>query len=257
MMIKKIVVRSLFIICVFVFFVLYLAPANKLVSMIDLPKNVKLYDVKGDLWNGHVETVDIDNVRLSKVDWKLNLFTLLFSKGVTVTVSDPEMLMGTFEVNVMNINREIRVKNIRFTSYLEKVVPLLKAPMMLKTEGGIRGNFDSLVLDGRGNLKSADGVINLEDVLVQHPFDSELFIDVGRITVNVKGDSRNLKIHVDQNSEVFSFNGDIAVTNLSEYTVSGGLRPKGAMPDKVASLISMLGKPGSDGQIKIRYKGRF
>lgn len=256
-MVKKIVVRSLFIICVFVFFVLYLAPANKLVSMVDLPKNVKLYDVKGDLWNGHVETVDIDNVRLSKVDWKLNLFTLLFSKGMTVTVSDPEMLVGSFEVNVMKLNKEVRVKNVKFTSYLEKVTPLLKFPMMLKTEGSISGNFDTVILDGRGNFSSADGTINFDDVLVQHPFDSELFIDVGRVTVGVKGDSRSLKFHIDQNSDVFAFNGDVTVNNLSEYVLSGGIRPKGAMPDKVASLISMLGKPGSDGQIRIKYKGRF
>ena len=41
-MIKRIVVRTLFIVVCFLFFVVYLAPANKLVSMIDLPKSVEL-----------------------------------------------------------------------------------------------------------------------------------------------------------------------------------------------------------------------
>ena len=131
MMIKKIIVRTLFIIVVFIFFVLYLAPANKLVSMIDLPNNVRLYDVRGDLWNGHVETVDIDNIRLSKIDWKFNMFTLFFSKGVAITVSDPEILTGACDVNVLSLNKEIRIKNAKFDSYLEKVIPLLKLPIQL------------------------------------------------------------------------------------------------------------------------------
>ena len=74
-MIKRIVVRTLFIVVCFLFFVVYLAPANKLVSMIDLPKSVKLYDVRGDLWNGHVGTMDVDKLRLSNINWKLNVFT--------------------------------------------------------------------------------------------------------------------------------------------------------------------------------------
>ena len=42
-MIKRIVVRTLFIVVCFLFFVVYLAPANKLVSMIDLPNIVQFY----------------------------------------------------------------------------------------------------------------------------------------------------------------------------------------------------------------------
>lgn len=257
MMIKKIIVRTLFIIVVFIFFVLYLAPANKLVSMIDLPNNVRLYDVRGDLWNGHVETVDIDNIRLSKIDWKFNMFTLFFSKGVAITVSDPEILTGACDVNVLSLNKEIRIKNAKFDSYLEKVIPLLKLPIQLKVEGGIRGNLETVLFDNKGNFNSIDGVITLNDVLVQHPFDAETLIDVGRINVEIKGDKRNLKIQIKQDSDVFSFNGDISVVNMSEYDLTGGLRPKGAIPDKVGAFIGMLGKPGTDGQIKIKYKGRM
>ena len=224
MMIKKIIVRTLFIIVVFIFFVLYLAPANKLVSMIDLPNNVRLYDVRGDLWNGHVETVDIDNIRLSKIDWKFNMFTLFFSKGVAITVSDPEILTGACDVNVLSLNKEIRIKNAKFDSYLEKVIPLLKLPIQLKVEGGIRGNLETVLFDNKGNFNSIDGVITLQ---------------------------------IKQDSDVFSFNGDISVVNMSEYDLTGGLRPKGAIPDKVGALIGMLGKPGTDGQIKIKYKGRM
>ena len=256
-MIKRIVVRTLFIVVCFLFFVVYLAPANKLVSMIDLPKSVKLYDVRGDLWNGHVGTMDVDKLRLSNINWKLNVFTLFFSKGMTVNIKDPEVLNGSFDVNVLKLNKEIRFQGIKLDSYIEKVLPIVNMPYPLKAEGFVKFYADSMVLDTNGNLQNIDGDAVFSDVLIQHPFDSSNYIDLGTINVNIKGNMKNLVITIAQDSDICSFNGNIKLNNFSRYELEALLKPKSSIPDNVASLISMLGKPGLDGQITLNYKGNI
>ena len=127
----------------------------------------------------------------------------------------------------------------------------------IKAEGFVKFYAESMVLDTNGNLQNIDGDAVFSDVLVQHPFDSSNYIDLGTINVNIKGNMKNLVITIAQDSDICSFNGNIKLNNFSRYELEALLKPKSSIPDNVASLISMLGKPGSDGQITLNYKGNI
>ena len=102
-MIKRIVFRTLFIIFFFIFFVLYLAPANKLFAFVSLPKDIKVYDVRGSLWKGKISTMDASNIRINNINWKLNFFTVLFTKGLSLKVNDPRLVRGSMGVNAFSL----------------------------------------------------------------------------------------------------------------------------------------------------------
>ena len=93
-MVKKIIVRGLFMVFFFCFFLIYLAPANKLLSIVDLPKNIKLYGVNGDLWEGCIDTIDVDQFRINNVKWELDFFTLVFARGLSVSIDDDNVAKG-------------------------------------------------------------------------------------------------------------------------------------------------------------------
>src|SRR5574344_1182570 len=213
MMASKIVVRAIFLVVFFVFFLIYLAPANKLMSFVDLPKNVKLYNVSGDLWNGKIETIDIAESRITNVNWKINFFTLVFGRGLSVNIRDPELVRGSFYLN----------KN--------------------------------------GTLKAVNGSIHFNDVMIQHPFDPSLMIDLGKINVsleNPNGDVNIVNIIIDQESEQFKCqNIKVIIKNMNNVQVSGSIRPKGSIPDSLISILNMIGKPDAEGNIRIDYKGSF
>src|SRR5574344_9777 len=117
MMASKIVVRAIFLVVFFVFFLIYLAPANKLMSFVDLPKNVKLYNVSGDLWNGKIETIDIAESRITNVNWKINFFTLVFGRGLSVNIRDPELVRGSFDLNIFDLNKEIYLLKVIYQKF--------------------------------------------------------------------------------------------------------------------------------------------
>ncbi len=256
-MIKRAVVRTLFVAGTFLFFVLYLAPADKLVSLIDLPPGVRLYDVKGDLWRGRIGTADIAGARVSDVEWRLNLFTALFSGGMTVFVRDPERITGSFDVNLTGLGREIRLGNVRLKTFAGRIAPLLKTVVPLRAEGGAEARFDRVTLTPGGALKEADGEILLTDFLVQHPFDPRLMIDCGRVRVGVRGGEKTLDLDVDQESDMFSLDAAVKITGLSEYDLTGTLKPGGSLPDGIAGLVAALGRPGPDGRIPLKYRGKL
>jgi general secretion pathway protein N len=261
MMASKIVVRAIFLVVFFVFFLIYLAPANKLMSFVDLPKNVKLYNVSGDLWNGKIETIDIAESRITNVNWKINFFTLVFGRGLSVNIRDPELVRGSFDLNIFDLNKEIYLSKVELKSYISKILPFLKLPFPIKAEGVIQTNLRNISLNKNGTLKAVNGSIHFNDVMIQHPFDPSLMIDLGKINVsleNPNGDVNIVNIIIDQESEQFKCqNIKVIIKNMNNVQVSGSIRPKGSIPDSLISILNMIGKPDAEGNIRIDYKGSF
>lgn len=260
-MINKIIVRGLFILFFFIFFLIYLAPANKLMSFVDIPKNVKLYNVSGDLWNGKVDTVDVGETRINNINWKINFFTLFFGRGISVNIKDPDLVRGSFDLNVFDLNKEIYLSKVELRSSVSKLLPFMNLPIPIKAEGNIQTNLRNISFKKNGVLKAINGEVNLKDVLIQHPFDPELMIDLGKISLrleNPNGNVNTINILLDQDSEQFKCqNLKIVIKNMKDIEIVGSIRPKGSIPENIISMLNMIGKPDAEGNIRLNYKGSF
>lgn len=260
-MVKRIIIRTLFIVFFFCFFVLYLAPANKLLSIVDIPKNVKLYGVRGDLWEGAIDTIDVNKIRVNNINWKLNIFTLIFAKGISVSVNDSKLVNGQFDLNIFDLQNEISLSSIELKTKIEKVLPFVKLPLAVKAKGIVQSDFSHLVLDKHSNIKSIKGKIFAKDVIVYNPFNTKEEIDIGKIELDIKNLGMNsaiLEINLEQDSAIFKIpHMKISVLNMKQIKVEGLIRPKGDIPESVAMVFNMIGKPDADGNIKVSYKGNL
>ena len=258
-MIKKIIFRGLFILFFFIFFVIYLAPADKIFSFVDLPKNVKLYSIKGDLWEGHIDTIDIDDYRVKNVRWELDFFTLVFARGITIGIRDDKLAKGTFGLNVFDLDKELYLSRVDLKSNIANLLPYLKLPFPVKADGLIQTDIAHLAIKKNGDLKSINGKIVIRDAFLVHPFDPDLEIDLGKISMNIenpRGNVEKIEVNLEQESSMFKTQRmKITITNLKDIEVDGVIKPKGSMPESLVNLITMFGKPDADGNVRISYKG--
>ena len=76
----KFCVRTVLFVLLTLFFVVYMAPADKVLSLVKLPPDIKLYHVSGDIWDGKISAVETNGLRIRNVDWRLTPLTLFFIK---------------------------------------------------------------------------------------------------------------------------------------------------------------------------------
>ncbi len=260
-MVKKIIVRGLFMVFFFCFFLIYLAPANKLLSIVDLPKNIKLYGVNGDLWEGCIDTIDVDQFRINNVKWELDFFTLVFARGLSVSIDDDNVAKGVFGLNVFDLDKELYLSGIDIRTTLENVLTYVKLPMPVKASGIIHTDLNHVAIIKNGTIKAINGTVVARDVVVKNPLDPETDIDLGRVTFDIqtpKGKVPKLEISIDQDSTMFKVNNlKVTISNMSEIEVEGAIKPKGSIPESLATMLNMLGKPDASGAIKISYKTKI
>ena len=242
-MIKRIIFRTLFIIFFFIFFVLYLAPANKLFAFVSLPKEIKIYDVRGSLWNGKISTMDASSVRINNIHWKLNFFTVLFTKGLSLKVNDSKLLRGSMGVNAFSLadKPHFSDKNLPFS-----------------LTGSIGTDISDLVLTGKGNLANVSGAVTARNVVLTTPFLPDVSVDLGKIELAVNGNQNKLSFKIDQNSEMLRFTGKLELTeNLTAYNLTGNIKPKGDLPSQLAMFMGTIGTPNAEGSIPVSLQGKF
>lgn len=251
----KIIIRVILFVLVTLCFMVYLAPANKIVSLVKIPSDVKLYNVTGNIWDGRLVAVETKGIRIRNVNWHLTPLTLFFIGGARISIDDENIASATFGLDLINLSNRTSISELKFTTSLDKVYPFFKdaIPFPLNTSGIIKGDFTEIVLSAKGNLLSFDGRGEGFDISVDHPFEPGTKIILGYVELLFKGNGNELKCNISQNSEQFSFEGNLTIKNMEDLTVSGKLTPKGGMPDSLQSLLPMLGKADPDGKIRINY----
>ena len=257
-MIKRIVFRTLFIIFFFVFFVLYLAPANKLFAFVSLPKDIKVYDVRGSLWKGKISTMDASNVRINNINWKLNFFTVLFTKGLSLKVNDPRLVRGSMGVNAFSLADKPHFSSIQLNGDLENIVPLIDKNLPFSLTGNVGTDISDLVISNKGTLVNIKGSAVARNVILTTPFLPDVSVDLGKIELSVQGNQKSVVLKIDQNSEMLRFTGKLELSeNMTVYKLTGNLKPKGDLPSQLAMFMGTIGTPNAEGSIPVSFQGNF
>ena len=251
----KFCVRTVLFVLLTLFFVVYMAPADKVLSLVKLPPDIKLYHVSGDIWDGKISAVETNGLRIRNVDWRLTPLTLFFIKGANITVNDEALGKASLGIDLLNIEKRTSLSDVKFNSSLDKLYPFFKdqLPFPLSISGKLTGEFSDVAISNKGSLQTINGHVNGTEISVDHPFEPGNKIIIGEVELKVRGNASDLKINLEQNSEQFEFSGTIGLRNMSDLTIDGDLIPKGGMPESLQSLLPMLGKADANGKIKIHF----
>ncbi len=240
-------------------FLLYLAPANKLLSLVKLPRTISVYTVNGNLWHGKIDAVEANSVRVSNISWNLGLLTLIFAKGVVINIDDPNLAKGSFDLKIFGLDKEIALSSVELEADLNRVVTMAKLPLPIpvKASGLITTDLSSVVFDKNGNFKNAKGTITIKDTSVVYTFDKENTVNLGVVKIDVAklaGRANAFQFNINQDSELLQTSDlKVIVEDYSKVSVTGSIRIRGTLPPSLATALNMVGTPDAEGNINIDY----
>ncbi len=143
-------------------FLIMMAPARIVVSLIGDSLPVSISGVSGSIWNGKAASVNHRQVAVSNVSWDLNAFSLILGKASAyVTVKDAKI---QFSGDVsMNLSQEITIKNAQMdlsANTLSPFLPLRNASI----DGQVKADIQSIVFHPETGPSAVDLSVSIKDV---------------------------------------------------------------------------------------------
>lgn len=233
-------------------------PANNLWQVLpvqNLP--VQLYGITGTPWAGSAEQVTIKNgarnIVLPQISWQVTVPQLLLGRlvmDVTIGHASAE-IAGQGKVQLTKDSLSLADVELDTTltwllaasgtslpGHIAGVVTLDLQQAVLTQEG-------CSVLDGNVELNSGEFVSIIGR------------LDLGSGRAQLVCDNRNLVATYEQNSSLFSWQGDLRVDPQGNYVSAGQLTPEVNISPAMRQGLMLFGQPNRDGIYDIQQRGRL
>lgn len=228
-------------------------PANQAYSFIEkkLPPGTRLYGIEGSMWSGHAAVVDVNGLRLSNLDWDLHLLPFLLGRGqlgITAKLGD-----GNLKGSVgMTLGGTLYTKNLRAKINSKDLAS--KFQIFRYAKGTIKANNLNVSLDNK-RIYTASGKLQLLNVATTVPCEAE----VGSLLVNIKNGELEGMVKADikdKGGQPVILSGDFDLETKGTWKFKGRVmaKEKGSC---LSNMLSALGRPGSDGKIRINQSGKL
>lgn len=239
----------LFLLVVIFSFLIYKLPAKFVYQQFTTNSSLQLVGISGSIWSGHVEQIRMQQLTLTKLDWQLPPFALLFGEAeIQWQLNDPaavltgELLLSSDSIVIKNTHGNINVSLIS-----QRV-----AQQNILFAGNLNISLDVLEMD-QEKILEAVGFINWQQAGLLAP--ETIFF--GGFKANLAKESEQLVMQLSDSGGAVSLSGRLLLTRLGaiRYTLRLGVRDTSA-PGLIAGF-NQLGRRDTDGMITIRDSFRL
>lgn len=248
--IKKISIAVVMFILTYLIFLIMLAPANKIVGQLTLPKNIQIQGISGSIWSGEAKEVVVDEFILHQVRWQVNLASLMtFNPTIEVNVGNRYKSgpAGSLEITNITDISILTVKNIDLSIKTNEVLPYLNLPIDMTAQGDIVLKANTFTVgkplcsELNGQLTWANAQVNaMEEYIELGSFAANLACENGAVAIDI----------VKENNLGLEFSAYIA--NKGKVSGQGYLTPGANFPEKIKPVLSFIGRADKQGRYKIR-----
>lgn len=243
---SKIKLTVLFIIS-FVIFTVALLPISLVVNSVSLPKNVAYQGLSGSIWQGDINTLQVDKVLLENLHWEFEFSSLLHGNlGFDIKFGNArnnQQLSGRGTISTGLTGHQVR--DFVFRMPAEAVKPFLPLPVSV-INGRLITNIDIFQL-GEPICKQMAG----EFVWVKAGTDIDGPISFGTITSTLLCEDNKLVAKFD-GENLLGLEGSAVVESAKKYSFDGFVKPDVSLPAVVHQGVSFLGKMDNKGKYKIK-----
>ncbi len=246
--VKKISIAVVLFLLTYLIFLLILAPANKIIPQFNLPKGVAIQQISGSIWSGKAEQVIVDQYAVNKVQWQINLGSLLmFNPSVDVTFGNRYAAGPQGQLTLSDISDQLKVSDIKINIDADEILPYLPLPIDMSAQGKVQLTSPEYVM-GKPLCSTFSGNIVWQDALV-----SAMDEDIELGSFNAKLGCENGAIAVDVNEENrlgLEFTAYIA--NQGRMSGQGFITPGNDFPQQIKPVLNFIGKPDKQGRYRIK-----
>lgn len=259
-MTKKILFCIVFFIISLIICVIYKAPSDKVISNLKLSDYIVLYKSNNSLWDGFLSAAEINGIRINNISWSME--GMLFLNGISLKIDDDNFTKAKMIVKLTEFNEEIEVFKIVGHSRLKNILKTLKyINDDMNLSGEIDYKFDKVKYHFNKNIVDAKGLVLINNISLENPFDSTSVLEFGDvdIAVDTKGFSKAVSLNITiQGNECVSDDLVIAI-NLSDntFSIKGKISVTPQTNEYVTNMLKELAsRVLSDGtEFEIDYNG--
>ncbi|MFT4937304.1 MAG: general secretion pathway protein N [Paraglaciecola sp.] len=241
---KLILKWVLLVVVVYIFFLSVKLPASQVLSLIDLPSDLKISGVSGTIWNGRAQQLTAHGLPVEDLSWELDVLPLLWG-----TVSAKVNAGNIREIDKISFSGDLSfsassLKAENFQSYLPTnlVISLMPLPFPVEAQGRFRMQLEELeytqscqMLIGKGQWLKAE-VKGLDQNIILGNFDASLSCENGDVLLEVN----------EPNS--FGLSAIARIANNLKYSIIGKFKPDPNLPREVQQAAQFIGKGKTDAQ---------
>ncbi|KGJ98105.1 type II secretion system protein N [Thalassotalea sp. ND16A] len=233
-------------ILLYLVFLVNLAPADKLLSRIELPTGVSLHDISGSVFSGKAKTLTINQLSLENVNWSVSYFSLITLKPeVTVTMgSNLASISGRLELS--NLTSELAISNADIKIDANEVIGQLNLPIDVTAAGQIHLTMAEFAI-GKPICEVAQGAINWPNARVNA---LEENVELGSLTALLSCEKGSLNITIDPNNDL-GLELTAYVLSKSRIKANGYLTPGDKFPENLKPVLGFIGNKDRQGRYKI------
>lgn len=237
----------------YLIFVLATIPANVIVGMVELPKNIKLGTVSGSLWSGKAAAIQIDNDVISNLSWNLSPLSLIVG-GINAEVKfgksrGKETISGKGDVATDFSFSSVDLNNFVLRYPASGLVQKMNLPIPATLSGQVVFNINDYQ-QGKPYCEQLDGKITWNkasaDVMGKKvalgKLAAQLGCDKGQVALNIK----------EKNPLGLQF--DALIGEKGNLSGKGFVKPDGTMSTDVHNTVQQLfGPADSQGRFALKF----
>lgn len=234
----------------YLLFVLLLTPAAVVMNLLPVPVQLKLGKVSGTLWQGEINALQYEGIRVERLRWSLNGWALFGGKlALTLNSGSIQNSAVPYLQSVVSYGFSgLSLHDTMLRMPVKPLLPLLALPMPVDASG-------TLVLDvpyyrqGQPRCSELQGNVSWQDARLQTPTGNWLALQ--SLFGQLSCDNGVVALTTDSNNPLGL---DVkAVINAEQLRVNGTLKPDASMPQEVHQAMQFLGQADSQGRYPISF----
>ncbi len=236
----------------FIYFAVADAPAQKILAMINLPREISLYGVDGTVLNGKAKTLKVQQYEYRNVRWRTSLLGLL-GKSVELSISDPQGITGRGSVSYDGSNT-LSLSDIFLHLSVANLLKYTKYQMPVDIAGATTLKIKNADFTAKKCIK-INGVAELNDIVIMTALGD---YSLGRMTLDLNCRNGLFTAKTNHANPYFTLDGNLEYDmNTRKYSIKAFAKPDVENGAEVKILLDMLGKPNLTGAYEINYQGTF
>ncbi|QDP00027.1 type II secretion system protein N [Thalassotalea sp. PS06] len=250
MSIKKGMGYGLGFLAVYLVFVIAMAPAKKLVALIELPQDVVLHGVDGTVWSGEAQSMSTSNYEIKDVDWSLSPLSLLtMSPSADVNFGRSPRIGPTGNLTIRNDHPYVGLHDADIKIEAGRIVNLVTLPVDMTASGLVSVDLQTFIT-GKEICTEVAGDITWQQASV-NAFDEE--VALGDFKGKLSCENNSLAITLDPDNDL-GLELSVYISQRGRIAAQGYLKPGPKFPESARPLLTMgfLGKKDNQGRYRIR-----
>nr|MBV6628870.1 type II secretion system protein N [Oceanococcus sp. HetDA_MAG_MS8] len=237
------------------------APANKVFGLVQnaIPNNVEVVSPQGRLLSGKAESLAINNqVMLQPVFWQLDPLGLLLGRGslrFNGELLGLRRAHGKVNASLLGTGK-VRFQDLHLSCGISDCMKLTKLRFS-PVNGEVLLDIDTAQLDiadPRPQLKQLQGTVRLRNMqwTLLKPA-----LDLGEFVADLSTDDAGvLRGAIRDQDATVKAQGNVSLDPQGQYNLELSVQPTPDTPAMITNGIKTMGRPNSQGQYQLSYKGR-